>query len=915
MTIISSEIFKGCSSLSNIIIPKSITIIADSAFENCSRLLNIRLPESVTALGKGVFRNCVGLTNVVIPNSVSYIGVHAFDGCFNLTSITIGETVTRIESGAFYGCYSLTSVVIPNSVTNIEEDVFNGCSNLRDINLGNSVKDLKSGVFKNCTHLRSIIIPNSVTNIENGAFENCHRLISVTIPSSVITIGYFAFLGCRKLCEIYNLSHVYITEQNLDLHSYRAMVVHTSMDEQSSVRVVDGFILLEHDSDVILVGYQGNKKNIIIPDSVTIIGQYAFSGCSSIVNVTIPNSVTCIRTYAFSGCYSLTSVTIGNSVVQIEDDAFCYCEKLWEIYNLSQLEIREGGRDYGLVGRYALYIHKAKSWSIYTIIDDFILYDNRISTILVGYQGDKTDIIIPEEVTIIGNRAFYGCDNLINVTIPDSVRAIDDYAFEDCHNLINVKLGNSISYIGACSFSGSSLKHVIIPRSLTEIGGNAFCGCSCLESVIIPNTVTNIEHDAFSGCSLLSNVTIPSSVTHIGHEAFSGCPKLTSLTNLSIVPQDIAEDAFDIPCVVHICPGCKSAYMNADNWNKLNIVDDVPLPPITLQHAVTAFSYAHNSLTCGYDEVHIHISELGWFNLDIAWESYDDFGQHKTIIAKAQADPVLRNLKGIVSYFRFIKPTISKVNCSTLRDNNNKPIVATLIVSDDGRELYAESCVFPKTLIATIEPQVGWIEFMRNPAAGEVLNWAAPNELADGQTLTARVGIEARAKDPDVSLAIVGSEFDVKFLRPLSIISDEIVMTDPNVSDKCYFDVLLKFLDSNGLDPITFAEKTSGDDFARFYGLQSIKMHKGVSVMTDYVKSGVFKAMDSIIESKFEFSMDDVTPIIIGVDGKVHVTVKYIKHTTETICPFKAKIPIVLEYAWGKLRSEIVVSVRPETAG
>ena len=250
-------------------------------------------------------------------------------------------------------------------------------------------------------------------------------------------------------------------------------------------------------------------SNIVIPDSVTAIGDFAFSDCSSLPNIVIPNSVTRIGDYAFSFCSSLPNIVIPNSVTSIGDYAFEYCS------SLSNIVIPDSVTDIG-----------NRAFSCCRSLPNIVI-PNSVTSIgdyAFEYCSSLSNIVIPDSVTDIGNRAFSCCRSLPNIVIPNSVTSIGDYAFEYCSSLSNIVIPNSVTAIGDFAFSCcSSLSNIVIPNSVTAIGDFAFSGCSSLSNIVIPDSVTAIGDFAFSGCSSLSNIVIPDSVTAIGYGAFWGC--------------------------------------------------------------------------------------------------------------------------------------------------------------------------------------------------------------------------------------------------------------------------------------------------------------------------------------------------------------------------------------------------------
>ena len=271
-------------------------IICNHAFWHCNSLSDIVIPSSVTSIGDRAFHWCLSLSDFVIPASVTSIGDWAFEHCRSLPEIVIPASVTSIGSGAFSFCRSLSDIVIPDSVTSIGNGAFNYCSSLKYISIPKSVICLNGNPFYNwdgkleCLspnfiyeddvlfnkgkskiisfrnqNIESYVIPTSVTSIGDNAFTVCRSLSKIVIPSSVTSIGSGAFSFCRSLSDI------------------------------------------------------------IIPSSVNSIGDNAFRYCSSLSDIVIPSSVTSIGSGAFSYCRSLSDIVIPVSVTSIGNRAFYGC--------------------------------------------------------------------------------------------------------------------------------------------------------------------------------------------------------------------------------------------------------------------------------------------------------------------------------------------------------------------------------------------------------------------------------------------------------------------------------------------------------------------------------------------------------------------------------------------------------------
>ena len=177
--------------------------LGDHAFYGCTGLTSLTIPSSVTSIGDYAFYECCGLTSLTIPSSVTSIGREAFYCCCGLTSLSIPSSVTSIGYRAFFRCTGLTSLSIPSSITSIGVYAFSNCTGLTSLSIPSSVTSIGANAFSNCSGLTSLTIPSSVTSIGYSAFQGCSGLTSLSIPSSVTSIGDYAFEGCSGLTSIY----------------------------------------------------------------------------------------------------------------------------------------------------------------------------------------------------------------------------------------------------------------------------------------------------------------------------------------------------------------------------------------------------------------------------------------------------------------------------------------------------------------------------------------------------------------------------------------------------------------------------------------------------------------------------------------------------------------------------------------
>ena len=431
-------------------------------------------------------------------------------------------------------------------------------ANPKDGDVEYTLTEIGEYAFYECGDLNSVIIPNTVKKIGDRAFYWCTGLPSINIPNSVTEFGQCAFLGCSSLTKAEFASIEHLCSINFGDYTsnplYNAKHLYINGEE---------------------------IKDLVIPNSVTKIGEKAFIGCGGLTSVTIPNSVTEIGGGAFERCSNLTSVSIPNSVTKIGDRAFYWCtglpsinipnsvteigEKAFVECRFTSISIPESVTKIGSQAfLFCRNLTKAEFVSFEALYN--IQFEDSESNPLYSAQhlfvaGEEiTEIVIPDTVTEIGTATFAGGVFLTSITIPNSVTKIGDVAFDYC----------------------SGLTSITIPNSVTSIGYAAFWECLGLTSIDIPNSVTEIGEDAFYRCYGLTSITIPNSVTKIGDRAFADCTDLTSVYYNAQNPIISDEYLFsNYSATLYVPKGAVETFKTVSPWNKFNKIEEYDFGGVT----------------------------------------------------------------------------------------------------------------------------------------------------------------------------------------------------------------------------------------------------------------------------------------------------------------------------------------------
>ena len=335
---ISAEAFKGRRALHNIKLPESLESIGLESFRGCTNLKEMYIPENTVRIGESAFRDCTDMKKLKIKNNCIKIGERAFENCADLEDVELPQGLTEIYGGVFNSCKSLKKIDLPKKLTILGESAFSDCIVLESIDIPASVTKIDDLAFNGCTSMAKVELHEGLKKIGKSAFKNCRSLTKITLPATVTSISNAPFRGCESLKSIkvesknkYYKSepnkregndHVLFNKNKSVIIAYPASSREVQYDIPDSVTIISDWAFCEC-----------KKLNrITIPDSVHEIGEGAFCNCALLDEVEIPDSVTVIDDCAFRGCTSLEKVVIPNTVTELGWGLFDGCENTVTVY-------------------------------------------------------------------------------------------------------------------------------------------------------------------------------------------------------------------------------------------------------------------------------------------------------------------------------------------------------------------------------------------------------------------------------------------------------------------------------------------------------------------------------------------------------------------------------------------------------
>ena len=583
--------------LTSVTLPASLEMLGNSTFANCASLKEATFTGNITSFGSSVFSS-TALEKVVLSDKMETLGSSTFNNLKTLKIVTY-DSYTVKDATRFNDGYENA---LPPSLTSLPSSLFSGCTSLKSMDLSN-VKTVAGSLFKGCSALESVVLSTDLEVLGDYMFQNCTSLSSIEIPSSVTSLGKYAFDGCTKLTSIdlpetltfmgtYTFRKTGLTSIVIPSGVKSFGTSATECAASSNVylfaecKSLTTVVLPANINDFKIGGYVFNnctklttikvgadgEENVL--DGVTLVAQYAFSGCG-ITELSLPDvtevgkysfskgdlqsislpALTKHAEYVFSDSKKLTSVTLNDELESLAKYMFNGCTALEQITlpsslvflntytfkgsGLKEIVIPEGVKHIGssqngaanvstpinTFENCASLVKVTLPAGLETIGRE--VFKNCSNLTIVTYTGGA-EYALPASTRLVGNYAFQGCKSLTALEMK-GVETLGINVFDGCSSLTSVDL-SSLSTMGENVFEDcGKLLSVVLNKYLSVISEEAFLNCTSLEAIELPEALTTISANAFKNSGLTS-VNLPESLTSLAVSAFAGCNALQTVT-------------------------------------------------------------------------------------------------------------------------------------------------------------------------------------------------------------------------------------------------------------------------------------------------------------------------------------------------------------------------------------------------
>lgn len=519
----------------SITIPNSVISIGKSAFADNGNLTTVILGDGITEIGDEMFWQCGSLTSVIMSDEVTSIGAKAFQRCSSLASIKLPESLTSLGERVFDGC-PLKSIELPNSFTVIPENLFSN-NNFQYIKLGNNVKSIGKSAFGSYEPVLEIGT-STPPSIASDAFPNVEYLsdLTVIVPNAKAETAYrkkavweeMTFSNQNNISEVTvdtpgDLSFELITECNMMPAKVVGLKVNGTINADDFTQMlVNMKSLLRLDlsdcditeiPDEALSGKTQLKEltlptnlqaiganafhdcpyltgELVIPSTVTSIGDYAFEG-TDYSSVKLPNALKTIGNYAFNNLPLEQRLVLPGKVTSVGTGAFAGTK-------ITGLSIPDGVKS---IGAHAF---------ADTPIQGHLTIPDGVTDLGEGafMNTQISTAFLPNSVTTLSQGLFQGCSNLNLLYIPDNYTDMSNYAFDGCDALETLRLSANTATMGEYSFQGTPLEYIKVPSKVEVLSRGVLKNCKNLASLSLPANLKSLEAEALTGCTALRNISV-----------------------------------------------------------------------------------------------------------------------------------------------------------------------------------------------------------------------------------------------------------------------------------------------------------------------------------------------------------------------------------------------------------------------